>query len=424
MTKSIPGLLAFAVTSSLLFAQGDNKQAAAGGGWTAKPGSGLTYDGGDAFSVKWVNRLQVHWVYSANEDIPDTNTFLIRRLRTSFTGHVFSKDILYNLTLDGVDSGATGDGAVKYAWGMWNFSKKEDGELGLRAGQDKSPFGLEAMWSSGGLWFVERSTPARAFADSFSRGAWLRGRAMGKDLPVRYSVGVQNTDVANGLGAGYTDRGEEANNSDNELSYVLSANIDPCGDFHDGKQTVDRRQGDWRTDDTSLKGTVGIGVCLGNGKDTGTGNDVESTSININTAWNVSRFNILAEFFSREDDLQGGAADKEKPTGFSASVGYLMEKSADSKIQWGFGLRYAMLSTDNGDNAAVNYLNPTVISTGGANVAVPVEADVSEISLVANAFYHGHSCKTQLEWTIQDVEPTGGSSSTNNVFRIAFQVEF
>lgn len=424
MTKSIPGLLAFAVTSSLLLAQGDNKQASAGG-WTAKPGSGITYDGGDAFSMKWVNRLQVHWVYSANEDLPDTNTFLIRRLRTSFTGNVFSKNILYNLTLDGVDSGASGDGAVKFAWATWNFSKNEDGEIGLRAGQDKSPFGLEAMGTSGGLWFVERSTTARAFSDSFSRGAWIKGRAMGKEMPVRFSIGAQNTDVANGLTAGYTDRGEETNNSDNELTYVISANLDPCGDFHDGKQTVnDRRQGDWRTDDDKLKGTVGVGICLGNGKDTASGNDVESTSFNLNTAWNVSRFNILAEYFMRQDDLQGAVSDKEKPTGFAASVGYLMNKSGDSSIQWGFGIRYALLSTDNGDNAAVNYLNPTAISAGGTNIAVPVEADISEISLVANAFYHGHSCKTQFEWTIQDIEPTGGGSSTNNVFRVAFQVEF
>jgi len=423
MTKSIPcSLLALAVSSSLLVAQGDKAAAPSGGGWSAKPGSGLTYDGGDNFGLKWSNRLQVHWSYFAGEDsIPDVNTFTIRRARTGFKGHVFNRNITYNLVIDGADAGSSGDGAIKFGWAQWNFSKSDDGEIGLRAGQDKSPYGLEAMGTSAGLWFVERASAARAFSDSFSRGAWLRGRMMGKERPVRFAVGAQNTDVANGLSTGYTDRGEEASNSDNELTYVFSANWDPMGDFHDGAQTVaDRRQGDWRTNDAKLMGTVGVGVCLGNGKDA-TGEDIDSTSINLNTAWNVERWSLLGEYFMRTDDLQGTTADKETPSGFDVSLGYLLPKSADNAIQWGLGLRYSMLSTDRGDNGTVNYL------TGGSlpGALGATEGDVSEISVVANAFYHGgHACKTQFEWTLQDVEPTGASSVTNYIFRIGFQIEF
>jgi hypothetical protein len=426
MTKSIPcGLLAFAVSSSLLFAQGDNKQApATAGGWTAKPGSGLTFDGGDAFSLRWVNRMQIHWIYAGNENLPDTNTFLVRRLRTTFEGHVFDRNVTYQLTLDGVDQGASG-GAVKYAWAQWNFNHSDDGEVGLRAGQDKSPYGLESQWTSGGLWFVERASATRWLADSFTRGAWIKGRVMAKDHPIRFSIGAQNTDVANGLGAQYTDRGEETNNSDNELTYVLSANFDPLGDFHDGNQTIGgHRQGDWRTDDLKLKGTVGAGLCLGNGKDTASGADINSTSFNLNTAWTVEHWNILAEYFLRQDDPQG-LNDKEKPSGFAASLGYLMNKSGDSAIQWGFGIRYSLLSTDAGGNGAVNYLQPPVLIIGGTNTSLGgIEADVSEITFVADAFYHGHACKTQFEWTIQDVNPTGGNNITNNIFRIGFQLEF
>ena len=191
MSKSIPyGLLAFAVSSSLLVAQGDKPAAATGGGWTAKPGSGLTYDGGDAFGLTWSNRLQVHWTFTSNENGPDTNTFNIRRARTGISGHVFNKDITYNFVLDGADAGAAGDGAVKYAWVQWNFSRNEDGEIGLRTGQSKSPYGLEAMWTSGGLWFVERASAARAFSDSFTRGAWIEGRLMGKQNPLCFAAGA------------------------------------------------------------------------------------------------------------------------------------------------------------------------------------------------------------------------------------------
>jgi hypothetical protein len=418
MSKSITGLLAFAVSSSLLVAQGDKNApgAATASGWTARPGQGITYDGGDQFSLRWVNRLQVHWIFENNEDAPDVNTFDVRRARSTISGHVFKREITYLVALELTDDGAGGDGALQYGWVNWNFSKDEDSAIGLRAGQSKTLYGYEATGTSGGLWFVERSFASRSFADSTSQGAWLNGVLMQREMPVRFAFGAMNTDVAaGGLGPQYIDQGEEAANSDNELSYVLVANIDPLGDFHDGKQTVEaRRQGDWRTDNMELKGTIGAGVALGNGKDAVTGGDVESMSFNLNTAWNVNRVSVMGEYFMRTDDLQGGPADEEEPSGFAVSLGYLLEKNGDSPIQWGLGLRYSMAESDAGDNGAVNYI-------GGPSA---VEFDVSEITAVVNAFYHGHSCKTQFEWTLQEVEPTGSSSLTNHIFRVAFQLEF
>ncbi len=418
MSKLIPnGLLAVVVSSSLLLAQGDKPATAAG--WSAKPGSGLSYDGGDAFGLKWSNRLQVHWTFSNIENAADTNTFNIRRARTNLTGHVFNKNVMYALILDGTDSGDEGDGNIKQAWGQWNFSKSEDSAVGLRVGQAKTMFGLEATTSSAGLWFVERSSASRAFADSYSRGAWINGGLMMKDRPLRFAIGAMNTDAANGLGAGYTDRGEEAANSDNELSYVLAANIDPMGDFGNGKQTLEsNRQGDWRTDNNDLKGTIGVGIALGNGVDTATGSDVESTSINLNTAWTVNRFNIMGEYFMRTDDLQGATQDEEEPTGFAISLGYLLEKSGDSAIQWGLGIRFNMIETDEGTvGSGVDYLT-------GAQGIGGTDGEASEISFVANAFYHGHQCKTQIEYTLQDVEPTGTGGTTNHILRVGFQLEF
>ncbi|MBL8754903.1 MAG: hypothetical protein JNK15_16480 [Planctomycetes bacterium] len=417
MSKSIAtGLLAFAVSSSLLVAQGDKP---ATGGWTAKPGSGLSYDGGDAFGLKWSNRLQVHWTFANNENAADTNTFTIRRARTTLSGHVFSRNIEYKLQLEAVDAGSSGDGSIKEGHATWVFSKSEDSSIGIRAGQGKTLFGYEATGTSGGLWFVERSSASRAFADAYSRGAWLVGGLMMKDRPVRFALGAMNTDVASGLGTGYTDRGEETANSDNELSYVLTANIDPMGDFHGGKSTVEsQRQGDWRTDNHDLKGTVGVGIALGNGKDTGTGNDVESTSFNLNTSWTVSHVSIMGEYFMRTDELQGTTNDEEEPSGFAVSLGYLLDKSGDSAIQWGLGLRYNHIETDEGAvGSGVDYL------TGSQGIG-GTDGDANEISVVVNAFYRGHACKTQIEYTMQDVEPTGGTDTTNHLLRIGFQLEF
>lgn len=422
MSKSIRGLLAFAASSSLVLAQGETKAPngqAAGGGWSAKPGAGLKFDGGDAFSLELKNRLQVHWTYANNEDDFDSNNFDIRRARTSLGGHVFEKTILYYLQLDHADAGAS----LKQGWSQWNFSSSESGTVGLRAGQAKTMFGLEATTSSAGLWFVERSSASRAFADSYSRGAWVNG-VMAENR-FRWTAGAMNGDVAAAVVPTNLDAGEEADNSDNELSYVFAANFDPMGDFFGGKQTTESfRQGDWRTDDKSLKGTIGAGIALGNGKTLAgnAGPDIESTSINLNTAWTVERFNLLGEFFMRTDDVQG-AADEEEPTGFAVSGGYLLEKSGDSAIQWGLGLRVNMISLDEG--AAGSGISNFVAVQGITAADLAGDCDVTEVSVVANAFYHGHPCKTQFEWTFQDVDPSGAASSrTNHIFRVAFQIEF
>jgi hypothetical protein len=427
MIKSIPyGLLAFAASSSLMLAQ---ERAAVVEGWSAKPGSGLKYDGGDAFGLSWSNRLQVHWTYSNNENAPDTNTFNVRRARTNLAGHVFHRNILYQFIWDAVDQGAAGDGNIKQGWIQWNFASSDNGKVGLRFGQAKTMFGMEATGTSAGLWFVERSAASRAFADSFSRGAWLNGVMIENRL--RWVAGAMNTDVAAGLGAGngttvigYVDRGEETSNSDNELSYVFAANFDPLGDFHDGRQTIEsRRQGDWRTDDQSFKGTFGAALALGNGVSGVGGQDIESTSINLNTAWTVAGFNLMGEYFMRTDDLQGPVADEEEPSGFAVSGGYLLPKSGDSHIQWGFGLRASMVETD--DGGSVGATTGVDFLTGTAGIG-GVLGEVTEISAVLNAFYHGHACKTQIEYTFQDVDPdaVASSSVTNHILRIAFQLEF
>lgn len=412
MTKSIPCVLAFAVTSSLVLAQ-----APAPGGWSMKPGSGLQYDGGDAFGLKWTNRLQVHWTFANNENATDNNNFDVRRARTQLSGHVFSRNISYMLNLDGVDSGATGDGNLKDGWVQWNFSNSDDGgTIGLRVGQGKTQYGLEATTSSGGLWFVERSSAARAFSDARSTGAWLNGVML--DHKLRWSAGAMNGDAAAGVSSDILDRGEEGSNSDNELSYVLAVNFDPLGDFFGGKQTRESlRQGDWRTDDDSVRGTIGAALALGNSPNSvAAGPDVESTSININTAWTFSRFNVLGEYFMRTDETQG-VNDEEEPTGWAVSLGYLLPKNGDSAIQWGFGVRVNEIETDNNGAGPVDFL------TGGQGIG-SVDGTAREISLVANAFYHSHNCKTQIEYTHQNIEPTTGSDTTNHLIRVGFQLEF
>jgi Phosphate-selective porin O and P len=412
MRKSIPyGLLAFAVSTSLLVAQE---------GWSAKPGSGLTYNGGDGFGVNWLNFVQVGWSFANNENAADTNSFDVGTARTQLRGHAFNKNITYRLQLDLAEGGGTlgedafgdpvinNDSILKDAYVQYNFSSSDDGRVGVRLGQGKTMFGLESTGWIHGLWFVDRSIASQAFAEARSRGAWLVGSLMEKEKPIRFAVGAMNTDASPVAAA--TFGGEEASNPDNELSYVAAVNWDIMGDFFGGEQTAEYwRQGDFRSGDTELKGTIGAGVALGNSQvPAGTQPDLESTTFNLNTAWTVNNINLLGEFYTRTDEIDGaGSAGETEPMGWAVSGGYLLEKSGDSAMQWGLGLRVAMVESDS---------SPFVSG---------VDADVTEISGVVNAFYHGHACKTQLQYTWQDVDPTsGGSSQNNHILSLLFQLTF
>lgn len=389
----------------------------------AGPGKGLSYDGGDAFGIKIANQLQTHYTFTANDSNlgpvfgTDTSSFNVRRARTSLSGHVHKKSIMFKLMLDGVDAGAGGDGNVKDGHVTWNFVEGDSGEIGLRMGQAKTQFGLEGTGTSKGLFFVERSTSARDFSDTRSTGAWLLGTHL--DNKLRWSAGAMNGATAAGLGAGYIDVGEEAGNSDNELSYVFTGQFDPLGDAHGGKERESWRQGDFRTEDRGLKGTVGVGIGLENGRSTATGTDVEGFALNLNTAWSIEGWQFMGEYFMRTDDQQG-VADEEEPKGWAVSGTWVMPKSGDSAIQWGFGARVNMAENDNGSNATVNFLT----GIGPAGLGAAPGGELTEVSLVANAFYHGHACKTQIEYTLQQLEATGAPDSDNHIVRIAFQLLF
>ncbi|MCA8963391.1 MAG: hypothetical protein H6838_03850 [Planctomycetes bacterium] len=404
MTKSIAlGLLTLAVSTSLTLAQ-DKPM----GGWSAKPGSGLKYDGGDAFGLSFSNQLQIHWTYAAlDAGVEDVNNFTIRRARTTLSGHVFNKNIEYKLQVDANDTGA----GIKEGHVQWNFMNSDSGTIGLRFGQGKTLFGLEGTGTSKGLFFVERSSAARGFSDAYSRGVWLNGRYAESKL--RWVLGAMNGNAGSASNAAAAGRGEEVNNDDNELSYVATVNFDPMGDYFGGKQTTESKsQGDFRTDDKKLVGTIGAGIAMGNGKGTATGGaDLESTTYTLNTAWSVNNLQFLGEYFMRSDEVTG--APKEEPTGYAVSAMYVMPKSGDSDMQWGFGLRYNGVATDD-----------TVTYFTGLQGIGAAPGDASEITAVVNAFYHGHACKTQLEYTWQDVQPDAGGDTTNHIFRVAFQLLF
>ncbi len=376
MSKSITyGLLAFAVSSSLLVAQGEKPA----GGWSAKAGSGITYDGGDQFGINMLNFVQARWEFGNNENAADTNSFDVPRARTLLRGHAFNKNINYVLQVDYMDDAS--DSIVRDAYVHWNFAEG----VGIRLGQGKTQWGLENTGTIRGTMFTERSAASQLFSlggpvdNARTRGAWLMGTNM--DSKLRWSIGL-----INGLGT------EETANDDNELGLVASANYDLLGDYFGGGREW-WSQGDLRDGDRALKGTVGVGYGMDN---TNAGVDVETTGLNVNTAWSVQGFQVIGEYYDASIEPDGGTdinAD-----GYYVQGTYALNKSGDSALRYALGLRYSFVDTTElaGD-------------------------EQTDISVVLDALYNGHNCKTQLEVTKRDLD---AADTTDYILGVAFQLVF
>jgi hypothetical protein len=386
---------------------------------TFKPGSGITFDGGDEFRLNLKTTMAIHYTAVGNDSnngVPPGSNFSIRRAEMVFSGNAYNKNLLYKLNVDPT-TGATNttDAPVKDAWAQWNFNSSDTGMMGVRVGQSKTMFGLESAGYVGGLYFVERSSATKTFSDVRSRGAWLFGANVENKL--RWNVGAQNGDVSNG--AAVADKGEDANNADNELSYVANVSFDPWGDVTGGKTNEAFLQGD--LDGTpELRGTFGLGVMIGNDKAAAAPNgpDDEARAYNVNAAIRVKNFGVQGEFFSRKDDIQGGASTD--ASGWYLQGTYTMPKSGESPLQWGFGIRYSMINiSDTG--GLVSAATTNTVAAAGLGTT---QGDASELTFGINAFYHGHNAKTQLNYTIQTTNPDAGVDSTNGILQVCFQLVF
>lgn len=412
-------LLAAAVSTSLAMAQDAAKGGAGGsvlnGTWSYSQDRGLNFTTGDSFGINLASFIQARYEYASNENTANTNNFDVPRARTGIGGHAFNRQINYFLLLDYADDGMNGamvngvgigtatGGILRDAWVQWDFMSDDSGSIGVRVGQAKSYFGLEATGYADGFWFVDRSLASQTFSSARSRGAWLHGTHADKKL--RWNFGAQNSDVAAGAD-GIADT--MAANADNELTFVGNVSFDPMGNFFGDRMKEFHRQGALGGVEEA-RGTIGGGLQLGNNRNAGNTTDVESMSFNLNTAWALpGNIGVQAEFFSRNDDPDTGI--EQKSQGWYVQGMYALPRSGDSELQWGLGLRIGQAETK--DSAAF-----FASSLGGTG-------DVMEISAVVNAFYHGHNCKTQLEYTWQDVNPDGATDSTNHIIRVAFQLAF
>lgn len=394
--------------------------------WRFERGRGLRFETDD-FSLLWKAHIQARWALTETGGeggigtATEANGLDLIQARTSFAGHAFSRDLLYRLELDGTDS-EPGESILKDAWGQWGA---------LRVGQGKTMFGIEGTGADTGMFFTDRSIAGRSFSTARSRGAWLIHGV--KDKASTLAFGVINGDVAGGIGEGsalvpgFDGLGEESRNSDREPGYVGTFGFCLDRDLRCGAETIE----DWQqtldpADDREDEPPVWFGVSLArcNGTQAGSriagvdrdGLDVESTSLSLQFVATGEVY-FMTEWFFRTDELNGGNGDEEKSHGFTVACG-IRPDGYYVQDTHGFGLRFSRVFTDEGiAGTGVNFLN-----------AVPglgaIDGDVTELTGVLNLFHHGHTWKTQFEYTWQDVDPQDGPHQHNHIVAIQMQIGF
>jgi hypothetical protein len=363
-------------------------------GITYKAGKGIVYSS-EAFEVAIKNQLQTQWAYTQNDPGQDTNNFNIRRARTNISGHAYGKAVKFKLQNEW-----NSNRSIKDAWIDWNLHSTDTYSMGVRFGQLKTQFGKEHRDSSSALQFLDRALATRTFTNARSRGAFLHGKSGMGNGNLMWSFGAQNTDMA----AAAANSGEEGDprgfdNADNELSWTLSVDFIGNG-YAKGQGALDHSKNGFG---------AGAAYYMGNGRNAGNTDDVETSSATLWGGWRNQGIDVSAEYFMRSDDNQATGGTETDSSGFQIAVSYTMPKNGDAP-QYGFGLRYSMIDLD----ANQNLLTGSVLGTNTA------DAEASEIELGVSRYSSDHNHKLQASVQLQEID-NATATATVDVTRLTVQ---
>ena len=279
-----------------------------------KPGAGVTFDGGEEFSLNLSGRIQIQWNYvDFDSSVPtsnpppatgnesDINSFDGRRARLDLKGHVWSEDITYRLQTEMLYQLSALDAYIG-----WRFLNDDANSINLRLGLQKMRTGLQNDTDSAYMALPERSAASGTFGNLRATGALIEGQAFKTDNggQLQYHVGAYNNDIAGGSNPGINyPVGFAGNIGPNEsvaLNYVIGA-MWAMG----GGDTSEH----WTESDLSHDGetTLNLGLNVHFGNDRTAGVKDESNMINAFAGWKSgSGIAIQGEFYTRNDDFQGG----------------------------------------------------------------------------------------------------------------------
>jgi phosphate-selective porin OprO and OprP len=373
---------------------------------TFKPGKGVDIKSADGnFLLNTSLRFQfldeLHAPAAAGSEV--RNHLVMRRVRLTFGGHVFSEDIKYKLDIalgtpelgrepstvvnksdntrppvDGTGNdvalSSTGDtlqqGPIIDAY--LEFQQHRD--LNVRVGQSKIPFSLERLMSDGALRSVDRSLASEEFSFDRDIGIDVRsGDLLGIDK-LRYYAGVYSGEGRNAslksVGAG-------------DLGHVYAVRVEmfPMGTFdiydapdlaaaHDARLAIGVAYAFLQADATSPEAKRQLGTVL---ESPGTIALVDYNSHNFtaDVSFKLCGFSAMSAFYFRKVDPFIGARDG---IGWVLQAGYLMSQEMPIEVQAGFAM-----------------VRPTERATSGIS-------EGNELGGGFNYYFYGHGLKLQAEY--------------------------
>ncbi|MFN0207795.1 MAG: porin [Planctomycetota bacterium] len=236
--------------SDKIATQGDAKKTATETKIGYKHGKGLIVTQGDNFSMAIGARLQSRFSYispdgktSAGQD--DRATFDTRRVRISFDGFVFDKNLEYKIQI----ATEAGTNILRDAYFDYKFAP----EFHLRSGQMKRPFSRQNWTPSAEQQVVERASTVerfRSLAGDRDVGLLAWGE-LGEAKTFEWYAGVFNGEglnngtpnaVALGTSSGGLGAGVQSNNDSSGLEFVTRFVFNPNGPPKYSESDLDRSE--------------------------------------------------------------------------------------------------------------------------------------------------------------------------------------
>ncbi len=375
-----------------------------------------TSDG--AFKLKLENRVQFR--LTGNNEVGDgengTNgrdfwNFRIRRVKTTFSGHIFKKEFQYKVTMAWQASANELVETATFTWAAHEL-------INIMVGQDKLPWNWQEYVSSGKQMFVDRSVANEFFNQDFAKGITLSGAFKSDEaIWIRYYVGVyngvlkgngdfRNADVLTTADGFKSNSVSNSGGVDSDLMFNLRLETHPLGEVaHD--------MVDGRGEDKFDKPLFAIGLGLNWFASDLANADLRPTSVAGATASGRARasqdtlaftidghfrwhgLSVDLEYYWRHTELhyQGAEVGKngaalgfrQRPTnmderGFTAEVGYFILPK-----EFQVGLRFSMVDGED------FYF--------GGQPSAGLLPDATEMGLVVGYFLYGHNLKIQTDVT-------------------------
>jgi phosphate-selective porin len=316
----------------------------------------------------------------ANKQVPESQSlFRIRRGRVGFEGYAYDPKYEYNVQVELA-------GPSLFLKRAYLNYRMLDGDVNVRVGKFKVPYGRQQLTSIFSQQLVDRSLVSDEFAKGDDDGAMLWGTPY--DGKLEYYVGVFNGEGNN-----------KNSQQDNVNQYAARVVWSPLGRFAYTGPALGapsrfafslganaNLNGGWLYE---VNGTTGMqspletctaGICVVNH-----GDDARIRNVGLDAAAKWNRVSWIAEAFARRvDPLQSGLADIDARGWYTQAGAFVKPDRFEAGVRYG-------------------QLDPNRVQSNDM---------VTEVSPFFNVYLRGNDFKVQTDYTFLHTETTDGAAAT------------